>query len=80
MKQTNPSSALRVTVSLGILGLNEGFVQMNEVMTIVVKISLDVFLCIHFAALSMSYPVVTLVVNIHSLISSLLKYSLLPFL
>ncbi len=33
MKQTNPSSALRMTVSLGILGLNEGFVQLNEVMT-----------------------------------------------
>ncbi len=34
MKQTNPSSTLRVTVSLGILGLNEDFAQLNEVMTI----------------------------------------------
>jgi hypothetical protein len=33
MKQTNPSSALRVTVSLRILGLNEDFVQMNEIMS-----------------------------------------------
>ena len=33
MKQTNPSSALRMTVSLGILGLNEDFVQVNEIMT-----------------------------------------------
>jgi len=32
MKQTNPSSTLRVTVSLGILGLNESFVQLNEIM------------------------------------------------
>jgi hypothetical protein len=31
MKQTNPSSALRITVSIGILGLNEDFVQLNEV-------------------------------------------------
>lgn len=32
MKQTNLSSALRMTVSLGILALNEGFVQLNEIM------------------------------------------------
>ena len=41
MKQTNPSSALRVTVSLGILGLNEDFVQMNEIMNLIkLKISI----------------------------------------
>ena len=38
MKQTNPSSALRVTVSLGTLGLNEDFVQMNEIMKIFTEI------------------------------------------
>ena len=37
MKQTNPSSALRMTVSLGILGLNEDFVQLNEVMNIILN-------------------------------------------
>jgi hypothetical protein len=34
MKQTNPSSALRMTVNLGTLGLNEDFVQLNELMTL----------------------------------------------
>jgi hypothetical protein len=34
MKQTNPSSALRMTMSLGILGLKEVFVQMNEIMAL----------------------------------------------
>jgi hypothetical protein len=32
MKSTNPSSALRMTMRLGILGLNEDFVQLNEIM------------------------------------------------
>ena len=32
IKPTNPSSAFRVTVSLGIFGLNESFVELNEIM------------------------------------------------
>ena len=38
MKLTNPSSTLRVTVSLGILGLNEDFVQLNEIMAYLIFI------------------------------------------
>ncbi len=34
MKQTNPSSALRMTMMLGILGLGAIFVQLNELMGI----------------------------------------------
>jgi hypothetical protein len=34
MKQTNPSSALWMIVSIGTLGLNEDFVQLNELMTL----------------------------------------------
>jgi hypothetical protein len=52
MKQTNPSSTLRVTVSLGILGLNEDFVQLNEVMTrVVVFINFDMLKRLFFITL-----------------------------
>jgi hypothetical protein len=34
MKQTNPSTTFRTTVSLVILGLNESFVRLNELMTL----------------------------------------------
>jgi hypothetical protein len=51
MKLTNPSSTLRVTVSLGILGLNEDFVQLNEVMmAIVFYINFDMFKRLSFIA------------------------------
>lgn len=38
MKQTNPSSALRITMRLGTFGLNEDFVQLKDIMTVVVFI------------------------------------------
>jgi hypothetical protein len=47
MKQTNPSSTLRVTVSLGILGLNESFVQLNEIMDWLIDFLLGIFIVIN---------------------------------
>ena len=60
MKQTNPSSALRITMRLGILGLNEDFVQLNEIMGLknISKIYLNFILnrCkISFKLLSLSF-------------------------